>query len=1209
MMSFIYTRGFAHKMSAFFLGFSMVLAPFASLVSTAVAAAGPSADLSQAQNGGVNSAVIDPVTWVSGAVNEQKGHYTEGESIPYQMVVSGLTANQQSTLIIGFDVIKSQGQTSKFAIDYITSNDRIGETVDPCSNVASCSGAPSSTYPVPPPNYTGSINGYGAADVLDSFNTLVGSEGTQYMKMWGGTINSVSYTTNPNLSNSQEARVTVTFTPASTQAVLSWGGHISSSADYPGESAVTISGSPYHTRLISIDGKGGNQDMALSASAVNFPGNLIVVKHVVGGSKSASDFTLNVNASSTANPAQFAGDEAGTFVTIDTPNNGTTAYTVTEQTDPEYAVSYSADCTGTVAALEQKVCTVTNTYVPPTATLTLVKEVDNGAGGTAVVTDWTLSASGPTNISGTTGSGDVTAAVVTPGQYTLSESTGPDRYSPSEWSCVVNTDAPVLGSTITLQNGDIATCTITNTYVPPAKASITVEKTVINDNGGTATPGTFQYFVNSVTEIFSGVASMFDAVTPTLFTLTETNTEGYTPSVWGGDCAEDGTVTLGEGESATCTITNDDIAPQLTVIKVVENDNTYNVGTKTPADFTMNVSGTNVSNASFAGSDTGVTVTLDAGQYSVTEGDHAGYNVTYSADCSGTIGVGEEKTCTVTNNDIPPTEAVITVNKVLVQDFGGTKTVSDFSFELNGADTTQFEQDGSNEVIVTSAGAMDITEVSVPGYSVSYDQCSFDVELGASYSCTITNTQLPACSDGIDNDGDGQIDYPNDTGCSDGDDNSETPTGTITIDKVVEGEGANNDLAFSFDVSLTGSTTYDYNFLLSGSSTPEQIGNGDLEPGTYTITELDAFSHDRWNLGQTVGIVCSGVSEGHITTNSDNVVIDLPLDGSVSCTFTNTYTPRDSNGNDENIVIRKEVTDGSDTSTLFDFTLTDTDTQATLAAQLSSGLEYDSGDLTAGHTYSISEDSLPLGWSLDSVSCTSTDETHTDISASAIELRDGETVTCVYTNDQELFEIYGRVWNDGNENDAIDEEEGFLEGWTVRITDGEKNYSTTTDADGNYRFYVPRGTWTITEDVQSGWAENYPDDFQHIVTVPAEEQTLGLFDTILAYIIPTAHAAVNVNAYGSYDFGNHVIPQTGCTVNCGGGGNGIRISLGGGTSDNDPEGEVLGDTDVAPEVKGAVAPVGAPNTGMGGAAGATALPLAMPLLGMLLALIGVGRRN
>ena len=68
-------------------------------------------------------------------------------------------------------------------------------------------------------------------------------------------------------------------------------------------------------------------------------------------------------------------------------------------------------------------CTIDNDDQP--ATLTLVKTVINDNGGTAVPTDWTLAADGPTPIAGATGDPAVTGAAVDAGTYTLSESGRP----------------------------------------------------------------------------------------------------------------------------------------------------------------------------------------------------------------------------------------------------------------------------------------------------------------------------------------------------------------------------------------------------------------------------------------------------------------------------------------------------------------------------------------------------------------------------------------------------------------------------------------------------------------------------------------------------------------------------------------------------------------------------------------------------------------
>src|SRR5207249_969508 len=74
------------------------------------------------------------------------------------------------------------------------------------------------------------------------------------------------------------------------------------------------------------------------------------------------------------------------------------AYSVAENAHPGYDVTFSAECSGTIGSGETKTCTVTND--DQTAHLKLVKTVTNDNGGTAAATAWTLSASGPTPISG-----------------------------------------------------------------------------------------------------------------------------------------------------------------------------------------------------------------------------------------------------------------------------------------------------------------------------------------------------------------------------------------------------------------------------------------------------------------------------------------------------------------------------------------------------------------------------------------------------------------------------------------------------------------------------------------------------------------------------------------------------------------------------------------------------------------------------------------
>lgn len=101
------------------------------------------------------------------------------------------------------------------------------------------------------------------------------------------------------------------------------------------------------------------------------------------------------------------------------------------------------------------------------STLRLVKVV---SGGAAVTTDWTLSADGPTPISG---AGGVGPSTVTPGDYALSEvgGAGTENYTPSPWVCVGGTQ---VGDAVTIAAGDTVVCTITNTSITPEPPEVCI---------------------------------------------------------------------------------------------------------------------------------------------------------------------------------------------------------------------------------------------------------------------------------------------------------------------------------------------------------------------------------------------------------------------------------------------------------------------------------------------------------------------------------------------------------------------------------------------------------------------------------------------------------------------------------------------------------------------------------------------------------------
>src|SRR5206468_2215985 len=120
--------------------------------------------------------------------------------------------------------------------------------------------------------------------------------------------------------------------------------------------------------------------------------------------------------------------------------------------------------------------------------------------------------------------------------------------------------------------------------------------------------------------------------------------------------------------------TNDDQPAHLIINKVVVNDDG---GGLTAAAFSGAIGGGVVAAGgnTWAGASTDRTLTA-IGNYSVVENAHPGYDATFSVDCTGTVGLGETKTCTVTNNDQP---AHLIINKVVINNDGGSATAAAFS--------------------------------------------------------------------------------------------------------------------------------------------------------------------------------------------------------------------------------------------------------------------------------------------------------------------------------------------------------------------------------------------------------------------------------------------------------------------------------------------------------------------------------------------------
>ena len=292
---------------------------------------------------------------------------------------------------------------------------------------------------------------------------------------------------------------------------------------------------------------------------------------------------------------------------------------------------------------------------------------------------------------------------------------------------------------LTIQSGLETICTF-NDSLRRREGTLIVIKMVINDNGGLLSADDFDFSVNG------GTAQPFEAdgenhltVDAGFYTITEPAVVGYTTSY--DNCTN---IEVPDGGSATCTITNDDDAPSLTLDKVVVNDNG---GTAAESDWTLDAAGPTPLSGPGAAGNTDVVSgpSFDQGTYTLSETGGLGTS-DYTASawvCVGgtqagsdiTVGLGESATCTITNDDISPTITII-------KNTHGTPT--EFTFNIVGP----------------SSSAPSITPVGDPGTGttgpIEVDAGSYTVdEQGPPPGWTLTDITCDAGSAGPDTNADG----------------------------------------------------------------------------------------------------------------------------------------------------------------------------------------------------------------------------------------------------------------------------------------------------------------------------------------------------------------------------------------------------------------------------------------------------------------------
>lgn len=343
----------------------------------------------------------------------------------------------------------------------------------------------------------------------------------------------------------------------------------------------------------------------------------ITVAETAGTSTSLNDYTTSV----------VCKNDNGTGDTVETgnPTSSSTREDIVDSSDIDDG--------------DRIVCIFTNTR--KSGTLNVTKIVVNGETGTKNVEDFSFSVNGG---AAQDFEDDGTNSLTLPvGTYSVTETEEDQDGYKTEYSAGCKNVQIALNQT--------SNCTITNTY---QRARIVVNKTVVNDNGGTLSASDFSVTVDGITKSFVDTGEdvgsvVFDDLEAGSYTVVEVEEDanGYVTE-YSKLCSDSFEVSA--GEEVVCEITNDDQPGTLTLVKTVVNDNS---GENEADDFNLNV--TQDDKKTYVKS--GVSIILNAGSYTAGEEQLEGYSASdWSGDCDDNgfimITLGGDFTCYITNDDV-----------------------------------------------------------------------------------------------------------------------------------------------------------------------------------------------------------------------------------------------------------------------------------------------------------------------------------------------------------------------------------------------------------------------------------------------------------------------------------------------------------------------------------------------------------------------------
>ena len=699
-----------------------------------------------------------------------------------------------------------------------------------------------------------------------------------------------------------------------------------------------------------------------------------LTKIVVGGQAPVSSFGFTGTiAELTQTLVSTGGTETitGQIITLPPGNHSFT----------EDALPNGFAITGTACSISGTLisCSVENTFTPPVGSLQIVKSV---VGDTAPASDFTFDGSDNALDIVLVGAGGVetingTAADLAPGTYTIDETALPANFAMTAASCTGATfAATATGVSVDLAEGDVAVCTIENTFTPPPSASVQIVKSVV---GATAPAATFTFdgsdnaldivlngaggaetISGAVTDLTPGTYTIDETALPAGFTFDSASCTGATFAATAAGVSVD----LADGDAAVCTIvnafgppeaqltilkqTNGDAAPLATSFTFDGSDNALDVTLTTPA-------GANQSATSGP-------ITLTPGTYTLREVNLPDFWTLTGLRCdngatvdfpNGQVSVdlanGDDVTCTYTNtfNSPGPTGTIQLVKRTSGFAHGARDFI--FTSPTGSLNQTLSVSAGSNqtvsgEVILLPVGTHEITEAFGGGFIMQSIQCddgsptntgtrtaTVDLAAGENVICTYINNNPTD---------------PNDPG------GPIVEPGRLIIEKRISGD-CYGDYSLGFDIAVNGRVIGQANAptCANGALTTEFT----LGTGTFTISERN---------------LPPGWSQQSLVCDSGTDTIALADFDIRSCTIENEYDASVVPAETTLTIVKQTV--GPVPAPATDFTFRGFAGTGNFTISVPEGLRQRGEHVinaTPGTTYRIREQ-LPADWTAIRVSCT-----------------------------------------------------------------------------------------------------------------------------------------------------------------------------------------------------------------------------------------------